>query len=219
MSIAENIEKILSEVPEGITVVAAAKTRTIEEIQQAISAGIKIIGENYVNEAIEKFRIFGKTVEWHLIGHLQTNKIKQAIDIFDMIETLDSLKLADKLNKEMEKLKRKMPVLIEINSGQEENKNGILPEDIEEFMGKISCFEYVEVLGLMTMGPAVKNLEDIRPFFRLTREILEKISRKNPPNIKMKYLSMGMSDTYKIAIEEGANIIRIGSLIFGPRRE
>ncbi len=219
MSIKRNVETLLSEIPERIKIVAAAKTRTVEEIQEAISAGIRIIGENYIDEAAKKFQILGKSAEWHTIGHLQTNKIKQAIEIFDMIETVDSFKLASKLNKEMKKRERKMPVLIEINSGEEKNKTGILPGNFYEFIEKISLFENIQVLGLMTMGPVVETPEDIRPFFKLTRDIFEKTAKKNLPGIKMEYLSMGMSDTYKIAIEEGANIIRIGTLIFGKRRD
>ncbi|MCL5674317.1 MAG: YggS family pyridoxal phosphate-dependent enzyme [Candidatus Omnitrophica bacterium] len=217
MSIKENIENLFKKIPEPVKLIAATKRRSIKEIQEAISAGIRIIGENYVNEAAEKFQILGKNVEWHLIGHLQTNKIKQAIEIFDMIETLDSLHLASKLNEEIRKTKRKMPVLIEINSGREENKTGVLPEDCDGFIEKMDRFENLRVLGLMTMGPLVKNPEDIRQFFRLTREIFEKTAGKNIPGIKMEYLSMGMTDTYKIAIEEGANIVRVGTLIFGPK--
>ncbi len=217
MDIEEKVKKILKELPSGVELVAATKTRSVEEIEQAIKAGVKIIGENYVQEAEEKFRVIGKKVKWHMIGHLQRNKVKKALEIFDMIETVDSIKLAREIDKIAKKKGIIFPVLIEINSGKEEQKSGILPEDIEDFVEEMSNLENIRVKGLMTMGPFVKNPEDIKPYFELTRELFEKLKSKNYPNVEMKYLSMGMTDTWKIAIEEGANLIRIGTGIFGPR--
>jgi len=218
MGIREKIEKILREIPDGVILIAATKGRTSEEINEAIEAGIEIIGENYVQEAEKKFKIIGRKVKWHMIGHLQTNKVKKALEIFDMIETVDSEKLAREIDKEAKKRNIVFPVLIEINSGREKQKSGVFPEDAEKLIYEISNYENIKIEGLMTMGPFVKNPEDIRPYFRLTKELFEKFKDLNLPNVEMKYLSMGMSDTWKIAIEEGANIIRIGTAIFGPRR-
>ena len=217
MNIEKKVKEILKELPVGVELVAATKTRSIEEINQAIKAGVKIIGENYVQEAEEKFRVIGKKVKWHMIGHLQRNKVKKALEIFDMIETVDTVKLAREIDKISKKEGIIFPVLIEINSGREEQKSGVLPEDIESFVEEISKFENIKVEGLMTMGPFVKNPEEIKPYFELTRELFEKLKSKSYPNVGMKYLSMGMTDTWKIAIEEGANLVRIGTGIFGPR--
>ena len=218
MNIEKKVKEILKELPIGVELVSATKTRSIEEINQAIKAGVKIIGENYVQEAEEKFRVIGKKVKWHMIGHLQRNKVKKALEIFDMIETVDSIKLAREIDKIAKKKGVIFPVLIEVNSGREEQKSGVLPEDIESFVEEISKFENMKVEGLMTMGPFVKNPEEIKPYFELTRELFEKLKSKNYPNVEMKYLSMGMTDTWKVAIEEGANLIRIGTGIFGPRK-
>jgi len=217
MNIEKKVKEILKELPVGVELVAATKTRSIEEINQAIKAGVKIIGENYVQEAEEKFRVIGKKVKWHMIGHLQKNKVKKALEIFDMIETVDSTKLAREIDKISKKEGIVFPVLIEINSGKEEQKSGVLPENVESFVEEITKFENIKVEGLMTMGPFVKNPEEIKPYFELTRELFEKLKLKSYPNVEMKYLSMGMTDTWKIAIEEGANLVRIGTGIFGPR--
>ena len=218
MGIKEKVEWILKELPDGVILIAATKGRSIEEINEAIEAGIKIIGENYVQEAEKKFEAIGKKVKWHMIGHLQTNKVKKAIEIFDMIETVDSEKIAREIDKEAKKRNIIFPILIEINSSREKQKSGVLPEDAEKLIYEISKYENIKIEGLMTMGPFVENPEDIRPYFRITKELFEKFKNLNLPNFEMKYLSMGMSDTWRIAIEEGANIIRIGAAIFGPRR-
>ncbi|HOL21925.1 MAG TPA: YggS family pyridoxal phosphate-dependent enzyme [bacterium] len=217
-SIKENVKRILSEIPEGVILVAATKTRSVEEIREAIDAGIRIIGENYVQEAEEKFKQIGRQVRWHMIGHLQRNKVEKALNIFDCIETVDSFNLAREIDKYAGKKGIIFPVLIEINSGREPQKSGVMPEDVEKLIAEISQLKNIRVEGLMTMGPLVKNPEDIRPYFKLTKGIFDKIKEKNLPNVEMKYLSMGMSDTWKIAIEEGANMVRIGTAIFGPRR-
>ena len=217
MNIEKKVKEILKELPVGVELIGATKTRSVEEINQAIKAGVKIIGENYVQEAEEKFRVIGKKVKWHMIGHLQKNKVKKALEIFDMIETVDSTKLAREIDKISKKEGIVFPVLVEINSGREEQKSGVLPENVESFVEEISKFENIKVEGLMTMGPFVKNPEEIKPYFELTRELFEKLKSKSYPNVEMKYLSMGMTDTWKIAIEEGANLVRIGTGIFGPR--
>lgn len=218
MEIKEKVKELLRCIPEGVELVAATKTRGVEEIIEAIDAGVKIIGENYVQEAEKKFEIIGKKVKWHMIGHLQKNKVKKAIEIFDMIETVDSFPLAKEINKYAERRGIVYPVLIEVNSGREEQKGGVFPENVFQLIEEISELKNIKVEGLMTMGPFFENPEKVRPYFRLTRELFEKLKRKNYPNVEMKYLSMGMTDTWKIAIEEGANIIRVGTFIFGPRK-
>ena len=215
--IRENVKKILDELPDGVLLVAAAKTRTPEEILEAIEAGIQIIGENYVQEAERAYEVIGNRVKWHMIGHLQRNKVKKAVRIFDMIETVDSIGLAKEIDKQCKKIGKIMPVLVEINSGEEPQKSGVMPDEAIDLVKEISKFENIKVEGLMTMGPLLDDPEELRPYFRKTKELFEKIKEMNIPNVEMKYLSMGMSDSYKVAIEEGANIVRIGTKIFGPR--
>lgn len=215
--IAENIKKILSELPEGVMLVAAAKTRPAEEILKAIQAGIQIIGENYVQEALQAYEVVGRRAKWHFIGHLQRNKIKKAVEVFDMIETVDSLKIAREIDKRASRLHKVMPVLIEVNSGKEEQKFGVTPEDADGFVQLLSGLPNLKVQGLMTMGPMFGDPEAARPYFVATRKVFEKIKDLGVPGVEMKYLSMGMTNSYKVAVEEGANIVRIGTKIFGPR--
>jgi pyridoxal phosphate enzyme (YggS family) len=217
--IKENVRKILEDLPKHIELVAATKERGVSEIKEAIEAGIKIIGENYVKEAEEKFKAIGNGVRWHLIGHLQKNKVKRAVKIFDMIETLDSVELAEILDKECRKINKIMPVLIEINSAKEPQKSGVFPENAESFVSDVMAFDNLKLMGLMTIGPLVGEPQIIRSFFKKTKEIFDNIEGLYGGKLEWKYLSMGMSDTYKIALEEGANIIRIGTTIFGPRKD
>ena len=215
--IKENVKKILDELPTSVELVAASKTRTPEEILQAIQAGIKIIGQNYVQEAQKAYSIIGHQVKWHFIGHLQRNKVKKAVEIFDMIETIDSIRLASEIDKQCRRLDKIMPILIEINSGREQQKYGIFPEDMEDLTKKISGLKNIKIQGLMTMGPMFGNPEDARPYFVETKKVFDKIRTLDIPDIEMRYLSMGMTNSYLVAIEEGANLVRIGSKIFGPR--
>jgi pyridoxal phosphate enzyme (YggS family) len=217
--IEENVRKILEEIPPGIQLVAAAKTRTPEEIGQAVEAGVRIIGENYVQEAQAAQAVIGKRVKWHFIGHLQTNKVKKAVEIFDMIETVDSMKLAQEINKRCATLAKTMPILIEINSGRELQKFGVLPEETLELIRDISALKNVRIKGLMTMGPFSGDPEEARPYFSVTRQLFEKIKVLDLTDSEMKFLSMGMTNSYRVAIEEGANIVRIGTKIFGERVE
>lgn len=215
--IKENVQKILKELPEGVQLVAAAKARTPQEIFEAMEAGVKIVGENYVQEALEAFKVVGHRVRWHFIGHLQKNKVKKAVEMFDMIETVDSLKIAEEIDKRCAELGKVMPVLIEINSGREEQKFGVLPEDAEAFLKELAHLKNLKVEGLMTMGPFTGDPENARPYFIETKKIFDKIKSLTLPGLEMKYLSMGMTNSYRIAIEEGANMVRIGTKIFGPR--
>jgi len=217
MSIRGNISEILSDLPEGVEVVAAAKARTPEEVLEAVQSGVKIIGENYVQEAEKAYEMVGDKVKWHFIGHLQKNKVKKAVDIFDMIETVDSVEITKEIDKRCEQIGKVMSVLVEVNSGQEKQKSGVSPGDAAQLIKEVSGFKNIKVVGLMTMGPRFGNPEDSRPYFIKTREIFDKVKRLCLPNVEMKYLSMGMTNSYKIAVEEGANIVRIGTKLFGER--
>jgi len=215
--IEQNVTQIISELPEGVQLVAAAKTRSPQEILEAVEAGVRIVGENYVQEAERACQVAGSRAEWHFIGHLQKNKVKKAAGIFDMIETVDSLEIAGEIDKRCAQIDKVMPVLIEVNSGREKQKSGVLPENVEQLVQAVSALPNIKVMGLMTMGPRFGNPEDSRPYFVETRKIFETIKKLNLPNVDMKYLSMGMTNSYRVALEEGANIVRIGSKIFGER--
>ena len=215
--IKENLQKILKELPEGVDLVGAAKTRTPEEVLEAIDAGLNIIGENYVQEAEKAFDAVGEKVRWHMIGHLQSNKAKKAAKIFDMIETVDSMKLARAIDKACRNVGKVMQVLIEVNSGEEPQKAGVMPEDGISLVRDISGLKNIKIMGLMTMGPFAGDPEDARPYFQKTRRLFEEIKALNLPGVEMKYLSMGMSNSYRVAVEEGANMVRIGTKLFGER--
>jgi hypothetical protein len=215
--IKQNVSQILNELPRGVELVAAAKTREPWEVLEAVKAGVKIIGENYIQEAERAYRLVGARARWHFIGHLQRNKVKKAVVMFDMIETVDSVGIAREISKRCAELGKVMPVLVEINSGREKQKTGVFPEDARELVREISSLKSISMVGLMTMGPRFGDPEDSRPYFIETRKVFEEIKRLNLPDVHMHYLSMGMTNSYKVALEEGANIVRIGSRIFGLR--
>lgn len=215
--IKESVTKCLNSLPSNVILVAAAKTRSPEEVKVAIDTGVKIVGYNYMQEAERIFQHIGNLVQWHMIGHLQRNKVKKAIRIFDMIETIDSQRLAESVNRHCAEEEKVMPVLIEINSGKESNKTGVLPEDVDDLVREISSLSHVRIQGLMTMGPRFGNPEDSRPYFKATKAVFDRLSEAKIANVEMRYLSMGMSNSYKVAIEEGANIVRIGTKLFGER--
>jgi pyridoxal phosphate enzyme (YggS family) len=215
--IQDNVRRLLEELPGHVELVAAAKSRTPEEILEAVKAGVKIIGENYIQEAQAAFSIIGRQVKWHFIGHLQKNKVKKAVEIFDMIETVDSLEIAQEINKRSSERGKIMPVLVEINSGREPQKFGVLPEEAESLIRELRQFENIRVEGLMTMGPESGDPENARPFFLETRKTFDNIKALSLPGAAMNRLSMGMSHSYRVAVEEGASLVRIGTKIFGPR--
>jgi len=217
--IGERVKELLAELPRGVQLVGAAKTRSPEEIIEAIEAGLEMVGENYVQEAERAFNVIGHRAKWHMIGHLQSNKAKKAVRIFDMVETVSSMKLALELDKACEKLPRIMPVLIEINSGEESQKSGVMPADAAALVKQISSLKNLRIMGLMTMGPFTGDPEDSRPYFRKTREVFDEVREMDLPGVEMKYLSMGMSNSYRVAIQEGANLVRIGTNLFGEREE
>jgi len=212
--ITTNVKRILAELPSGVGLVVAAKGRQTDEIIEAIEAGVTTIGENYLQEAEVAFSSIGNRVKWHLIGHLQRNKIKKAVGLFDLVQTVDSIEVARELDARCRQAGKAMPVLVEVNSGREAAKSGVFPENVELLVREIATLHNICIQGLMTMGPAVDNAEEIRPFFVLTRRIYEAIQSISLPGVEMKYLSMGMSDSYKIAVSEGANIVRLGREIF-----
>lgn len=215
--IQHRVQTILATIPDGVILEAATKTRTAEEAGAVIDAGISVLGYNYVQEAETIKNQMDKNVRWHMIGHLQSNKVKKAVQIFDMIETVDSLKLARLIDKECAKIDKVMEVLIEINSGREARKTGVMPEDAEALVRSIADLPNIRVRGLMTMGPWTDDAEELRPYFRQTKEIFDQLTALHIQNIKMSYLSMGMSNSYNVAIEEGATMVRLGTILFGPR--
>ena len=215
--IKQHVVQILSELPDGVQLVAAVKARATGEILEAVESGVKILGENYLQEAEGAYAVVGNKAEWHFIGHLQKNKVKKAVKLFDMIETVDSFELAREIDKRCAQIGKVMPVLVEVNSGREGEKSGVFPEKAEQLVRDISSLNSIRVMGLMTMGPRLGNPEDLSPYFVETKKIFEGIKKLNLPDVQMQYLSMGMTDSYKIALDEGANIVRIGSKIFGER--
>lgn len=216
-SIAANVKAVLAELPPGVELVAAAKTRTAAEILEAVEAGVKIIGENYVQEAAEVFPAVGRRARWHFIGHLQKNKVKRAIEIFDMIETVDSLELGREIDKRSGAAGTAMDILVEVNSGREPQKAGVLPEEVEPLVRALASLPHIRVLGLMTMGPFEGDPEDSRPYFKETRRTWEALRAAAIPGVEMRHLSMGMTNSWRVAVEEGATMVRIGTALFGPR--
>jgi PLP dependent protein len=215
--IRDNVHRILGELPSGVELVAVAKTVPPEGILAAIEGGAKIIGENYVQEAEKAYPAIGNKILWHFIGRLQKNKVKKAAALFDMIESVDSPEIAAEIDRQCARLGRIMPVLIEVNSGREEQKSGALPENVETLARVIAASANMRLMGLMTIGPREGNPEDSRPYFRETSRLFQNLKQLNLPGTEMKYLSMGMTNSYRVAIEEGANLVRIGTRIFGER--
>ena len=197
--------------------VAAAKGRTIAEAEAAIRAGVTVIGHNYVQEAERMIEVLGDRAKWHLIGHLQKNKAKKAVGLFDLIETVDSWALAEQIERRCAATGKAMPVLVEVNSGREAAKAGVLPEEVEGLVRRLADLRHLHVQGLMTMGPRFGDPEEARPYFRETKAIFDRIAAAEIPNVEMRTLSMGMSNSYEVAVEEGANVVRIGTKLFGPR--
>ena len=216
-TIRRNVESLLAEIPDDVQIVAAAKTRSVIEIRAAVDAGIGIIGENYVQEVIPVFENLGRIVQYHFIGHLQRNKVKKAVEVFDLIETVDSIRIVEEIDKRCDAIGKTMPVLIEVNSGREPQKFGLLPEDVVPFLRQLAHLSNIRVMGLMTMGPFTGDPESARPYFERTRQCFETVNKMQLSHVEMQYLSMGMTNSYQIAIEEGANIIRVGTKIFGDR--
>jgi PLP dependent protein len=203
--------------PREIRLLAAAKSQSVDAICVAIAAGVKLIGENYVQEAADKRKLIAESIEWHMIGHLQRNKVKQAVELFDVIESLDSLALARELDKEGAKRGRTIRAFVEVNLGGEESKSGIAREQVSVLLDGIGTLSHIRIEGLMTVPPFRENLEAIRPYFRALRELRDQLGNLPLPNVELKELSMGMTHDYTVAVEEGATVVRVGTALFGPR--
>ena len=216
MSIEERVNNIINEIPENVTLVAVSKTRSLDEMEEAYKAGIRDFGENKVQELIEKEEKFHKDVKWHLIGHLQTNKVKYIVDKVYLIHSLDSIKLLDEIEKRYSQKGKIANALIQINIGRDPNKTGILIEELDDLIEACEKCNNVKIRGLMTVLPK-ESEEKCRKYFNNMKKLYDLLSKKSYNNITMEYLSMGMTGDYKIAVEEGANIIRIGEGIFGKR--
>ncbi|MDO5039023.1 YggS family pyridoxal phosphate-dependent enzyme [Clostridium sp.] len=216
MSIKQNIETIENNLPKSVKLLAVSKTRTIEEMEEAYDFGLRDFAENKVQELIRKEELFHKDVRWHLIGNLQTNKVKYIVGKVHLIHSLSSIKLLEKIEELFGKSNVVANTLIQINIGREESKTGILLENLEELIEKIEECKFVKVKGIMVIIPK-GNDESNRYYFKQTYDIFSKLKERSFNNINMEILSMGMTHDYKIAIEEGSNMIRIGTGIFGER--
>ena len=210
-------EEIRNSIPQGVTLVAATKGRTVEEILEAAEAGVEIAGENYVQEAIRKYSEIGDRIKWHMIGHLQRNKVKDALEIFQCIQSVDSLRLAREIDRQCKRSGRIMSVLIEINIAGEESKYGVEPGELPDMLQQIATLPNLQVKGLMTMEPYLENPEDSRPYFRHMKRLFDEARTYDTTNVEMDILSMGISNSYEVAIEEGSNMVRLGTRLFGPR--
>ncbi|MBS3136175.1 YggS family pyridoxal phosphate-dependent enzyme [Candidatus Woesearchaeota archaeon] len=209
MGIREKAKKIIASVPRNVKILAATKGRSREEINEAINAGIRIIGENYVQEAASKCA--GINAELHLIGHLQTNKAKNAVEIFDMIQSIDSFRIANEVQKECEKAGKKMNVLIEVNIGMEKSKSGCMPSEVMQLAEKIAGMPNLRLKGLMVVSPDAEEDVD-RKYYKISKKVFDDLGKSHKG---IETLSMGMSNSFMAAIEEGSNMIRLGRAIFG----
>jgi|ADurb_Oil_01_Slu_FD_contig_123_1775_length_782_multi_5_in_2_out_0_1 PLP dependent protein len=202
-----------------VKLIAVTKNNDIYAMREAIDAGIKVVGENRIQEALDKKKELNRTVEWHLIGHLQTNKVKQAVLNFDLIHSVDSERLAVEINKVANSLNKVQEILVQVNVVNEISKFGLNIEQVNSFIKTISQHENLKVVGLMLIAPYYENPEEARPIFRKLYEQFMEIKNQQILNVEMKWLSMGMTNDYQVAIEEGANIIRVGTGIFGQRKD
>jgi len=205
--------------PDSIRLVAVSKTVPAETVKDAIEAGATILGENYVQEAREKFdKLVHYPVSWHFIGHLQSNKAKYAVRLFDLIHSVDSLKLARALDKEAQKVEKIQLILVQVNISGEDTKSGISAEEIPGLISEISQLKNLSIKGLMTMPPYFYQPEKVRPYFAALRELRDRLKEQAVPNVSMDELSMGMTGDFEVAVAEGATLVRIGTAIFGERK-
>ena len=225
MSIRDNILRIRDRInetcirigrdPNSVTLMAVTKMVDPLYINEAVDTGIALIGENRVQEAREKFEYVKKGPKWHMIGPLQVNKVKYAVHIFDMIQSVESLKLVKEIEKRAASMDKVMDVLIEVKTSFEDTKHGVLPDELLSFIEEVSSYSHIKIKGLMTMAPLFDEKEKTRPYFRETRALFDKIKAQHIPNVDMEILSMGMSGDFEIAIEEGSTLVRVGRAIFG----
>ena len=229
IDVAANYRKVLDSIAEAtaksrraagqVKLLAATKSQSIELIRAAVDAGITLIGENYVREAAGKKPRIDEAIEWHMIGHLQRNKVKAAVDLFDVFESLDNLPLARELDKEGQKRNKIIRVFVEVNLGGEESKTGVNDSEAPSLVQQVASLSHLRVEGLMSVPPYREDPEEVRPYFRKLRLLREKLGDIHSPRLELRELSMGMSHDYKVAIEEGASIVRIGTALFGARRD
>ena len=217
MTIESNIDEITKNIGSDITLIAVTKTRSLDEIKIAYNKGSRDFGENKVQEFLDKVDLIGEDVRWHIIGHLQRNKVKYIAGRVFMIHSLDSIQLLEEIEKQYSKINEEARVLIEINIGREPAKTGIFLEELDELFSAIEKCHFIKVKGLMAIIP-IGDIESSRKYFKEIRIVWENVKQKKFSNISMDYLSMGMTNDYKIAIEEGSNMIRIGEGIFGKRK-
>ncbi|NIO11047.1 MAG: YggS family pyridoxal phosphate-dependent enzyme [Deltaproteobacteria bacterium] len=204
--------------PKEVKLLAASKTQSVENVQAAVEAGIRLFGENYVQEVKAKKEAVDESVEWHMIGHLQRNKAKVAVASFSVIESLDSIELATVLDKEGKKAGKQVRTYVEVNLAKEESKTGIAEDDLIPLLEKVGTCSNLKVEGLMVIPPPREDPEEARPFFRKLRELRDSLQKRNLPNVDLKELSMGMTHDYVVAIEEGSTLVRVGTAIFGQRK-
>lgn len=202
---------------EDVTLIAVSKTKPVEMLQEAYDLGVRVFGENKVQELTGKYDVLPKDIHWHLIGHLQTNKVKYIIDKVDLIHSVESIKLASTISKEAVKKDVVANILIEVNVAKEDTKFGLKTEEVMDFVKEVSKMPNIKVCGLMTIAPFVENPEDNRPVFAKLRKLSVDIDAQNIDNVNMSILSMGMTNDYEVAIEEGATMVRVGTGIFGAR--
>ena len=227
MTIAENVARVRERMEAAakrarrdlgkIRLVAVSKTVGLERILQAVEAGVDSLGENYVQEAQEKIGALEQRVSWHFIGHLQSNKAKAAARLFDWVHSVDSLKLAEELSRAGKQQSKILPVLLQVNLGKEETKFGAQEEEVFRLLERMGSLPGVSIKGLMAMPPFFENPEESRPYFRALRIMAENVSKRQISGVLMEELSMGMSNDFEVAIEEGATLVRVGTAVFGPR--
>jgi pyridoxal phosphate enzyme (YggS family) len=204
---------------DSVRLVAVSKTIAADIVKEAIEAGVTILGENYVQEARDKFKALAQyPVSWHFIGHLQSNKARHAVRLFDLIHSVDSLKLAHELDKQAGKLEKIQQILVQVNISAEDTKSGISTDEAPRLIAEISRLKNLAVKGLMTMPPYFYQPQKVQPFFAALRELRDQISEQTLPNVSLDELSMGMTGDFEVAIKEGATLVRIGTAIFGERQ-
>lgn len=215
-NINESCNKIKRD-PNEVTLIAVSKTKPVEMLKEAYDAGARVFGENKVQEIVDKYDQMPSDVKWHMIGHLQRNKVKYIVDKVAMIHSVDSLRLAETIEKEAAKKAVIVPILIEVNVAQEESKFGLKPEEVLPLIEQIADFSHIRIKGLMTIAPYVDNAEENREIFRELKKLSVDIAAKNINNVTMSVLSMGMTGDYMVAVQEGATMVRVGTGIFGAR--
>ena len=202
---------------EEVTLIAVSKTKPVEILKEAYDLGTRVFGENKVQEIMDKYDALPRDIKWHMIGHLQRNKVKYIIDKVELIHSVDSIRLVEAIDKEAGKKGIIANILIEVNVAKEDSKFGILPEEVESFAEEAAKFSNIRIQGLMTIAPYVENPEENRPYFARLRKLSVDIAEKKVDNVNMSILSMGMTNDYQVAIEEGATMVRIGTGLFGAR--